>query len=50
MLSDEIETSLRLMGVTDLNQLDEFYVNTSALERDLPQRIRREGLEVASKL
>lgn len=50
MLSDEIETSMRLMGVTDLSQLDEFYVNTAELERDLPQRIRREGREGASKL
>ena len=50
VLSDEIETSMRLMGVTALNQLDEYYVNTSVLERDLPQRIRAEETNISSKL
>jgi len=40
VLSDEIETSMRLLGVTSLDQLDEFCVNTTVLERDLPSRVR----------
>ncbi|KAL4758752.1 FMN-dependent alpha-hydroxy acid dehydrogenase [Aspergillus foveolatus] len=35
MLSDEIETSLRLMGVVDVSELDLSFVNTTALEKDL---------------
>ena len=50
VLSDEVESCMRLMGVTDLRQLDEFYVNTTALERDLPHRIRGLGSEGTSKL
>ena len=50
MLSDEIETTMRLMGVTDLNQLDELYVNTSLLSQELPHKIRQEHSESRSKL
>ncbi|RDW92782.1 FMN-dependent alpha-hydroxy acid dehydrogenase [Aspergillus mulundensis] len=35
ILSDEIETSMRLMGVVDLSELDNSFVNTAELERDL---------------
>lgn len=35
VLSDEIETSLRLMGVVDVSELDLSFVNTTALEKDL---------------
>ncbi|CBF73650.1 hypothetical protein AN7984.2 [Aspergillus nidulans FGSC A4] len=35
ILSDEIETSLRLMGVVDVSELDLSFVNTTALEKDL---------------
>ena len=36
VLSDEIETTMRLMGVTSLDQLNDFYVNARQLENDLP--------------
>ncbi|KAL2854507.1 FMN-dependent dehydrogenase-domain-containing protein [Aspergillus pseudoustus] len=35
MLSDEIETAMRLLGVVDLAELDPSLVNTAVLERDL---------------
>ena len=38
------------MGVTDLNQLNEFYVNTAVLEQDLPRRIDVRNMYNASKL
>ena len=41
VLSDEIETTMRLMGVTDLDQLNEFYVNALPLEHELPHRISK---------
>lgn len=50
MLSDEIETSMRLMGITALSQLDEYCVNTTILERELPQQIRRPSVDNWSKL
>ncbi|KAL5049372.1 hypothetical protein BDW71DRAFT_217506 [Aspergillus fruticulosus] len=34
VLSDEVETSLRLMGVVDVSELDLSFVNTAELERD----------------
>ncbi|OAL39440.1 hypothetical protein AYO20_01310 [Fonsecaea nubica] len=40
MLSDEIETTMRLLGVTELSQLDPHCINYTALERDLPQEVR----------
>jgi hypothetical protein len=36
VLGEEIQTTMRLMGVTSLEQLDETYVNTILLERELP--------------
>ncbi|KAK3713542.1 hypothetical protein LTR37_008500 [Vermiconidia calcicola] len=53
ILSDQMETSMRLMGVTELSQLTEFYVNTAILEQELPRRIdQRDGNagKVSSKL
>ncbi|KAL6235501.1 hypothetical protein BDW75DRAFT_250812 [Aspergillus navahoensis] len=35
ILSGEVETSLRLMGVLDVSELDLSFVNTTGLERDL---------------
>lgn len=35
VLTDEIQTTMRLLGVTSLSQLDPQYVNTAVLERDL---------------
>ncbi|KAH8594950.1 FMN-dependent dehydrogenase-domain-containing protein [Bisporella sp. PMI_857] len=40
ILSDEIETTMRLLGVTSLSQLNPEYVNFATLERDLPRSIR----------
>jgi len=40
-LSDEIETTMRLMGVTDLSQLNDHYVNALPLEHELPHRISK---------
>jgi L-lactate dehydrogenase (cytochrome) len=39
VLSDEIETTMRLLGVTSLDQLNEFYINTSAVESELTKTI-----------
>jgi len=39
LLSEEIETAMRLMGVTSLDQLSKKYVNTVALERDLESAV-----------
>ncbi|KAK5173980.1 uncharacterized protein LTR77_001059 [Saxophila tyrrhenica] len=39
LLSDEIETTMRLLGVTSLEQLSEFYINTAALENGIVKRI-----------
>ena len=35
---------MRLLGITDLNQLNDFFVNTSLLELELPKRIDVAGL------
>ncbi|KIW05031.1 uncharacterized protein PV09_04187 [Verruconis gallopava] len=35
ILSDEIQTTMRLLGVTDISELNESYVNTVRLERKL---------------
>lgn len=37
VLSDEIQTSMRLMGVTNVDQLDMSYVNTALLELEMPR-------------
>lgn len=39
VLSEEIETTMRLIGVTSLDQLNPSYVDTTILERDIPQRL-----------
>jgi hypothetical protein len=36
VLSEEIETTMRLIGVTDLSQLTPDFVNCTILERELP--------------
>ncbi|KAK4499765.1 hypothetical protein PRZ48_007951 [Zasmidium cellare] len=47
ILSDEIQTSMRLMGVTDVDQLDMSYVNTALLELEMP---RLHNLRLQGKL
>ncbi|KXT17406.1 hypothetical protein AC579_5740 [Pseudocercospora musae] len=37
ILSDEIQTAMRLMGVNNLDQLDTSYVNTALLKLEMPQ-------------
>jgi hypothetical protein len=39
VLSDEIETTMRLIGVTNLDQLSPYYVNTKRLELEVPDEI-----------
>ncbi|KPI41236.1 Cytochrome b2, mitochondrial [Cyphellophora attinorum] len=39
LLSAEIQTTMRLMGVTDINDLDLRHVNTKILERELPDEL-----------
>jgi isopentenyl diphosphate isomerase/L-lactate dehydrogenase-like FMN-dependent dehydrogenase len=39
VLSAEIQTTMRLMGVTDINDLDLRHVNTKILERELPDEL-----------
>ncbi|KAK4935993.1 hypothetical protein LTR10_023040 [Elasticomyces elasticus] len=39
ILSDEIETAMRLLGVTDLDQLNPHYVNCSLLAKELPENV-----------
>ena len=34
VMSEEIETTMRLLGVTNLDQLSAKYINTVALERE----------------
>lgn len=52
VISDEIETTMRLMGVTSLDQLNDYYINTSAIENDITRRIDFKPLKygVSSKL
>ena len=40
VLSEEIETTMRLIGVTDLSQLTPDLVNCTILERELPPTLR----------
>jgi isopentenyl diphosphate isomerase/L-lactate dehydrogenase-like FMN-dependent dehydrogenase len=51
-MSEEIETTMRLIGVTSLDQLNPSYVDTSILERDLPQQLpfSQAELKLRSKL
>lgn len=39
VLSDEIETTMRLLGVTSLSELNEDHVNAMILEKELPKRL-----------
>jgi L-lactate dehydrogenase (cytochrome) len=39
VLSEEIETTMRLIGVTSLDQLGPNYVNTKQLDVELPDEI-----------
>ncbi|OAP62482.1 hypothetical protein AYL99_04687 [Fonsecaea erecta] len=39
LLSEEIETTMRCMGVTSLDQLNPSYVNTKILELEVPDRL-----------
>ena len=52
VLSEEIETTMRLMGVTSLEQLSPNYVNTKRLELELPDEIEEQTLisRIRSKL
>lgn len=50
VMNDEIQTSMRLMGVTSLEQLNPSYVNTSLLEQELPRFLDIPGRSATSKL
>ncbi|OAL19898.1 hypothetical protein AYO22_09425 [Fonsecaea multimorphosa] len=39
LLSDEVETTMRLLGVNSLNELSSFYVNTKELEKSIVDEI-----------
>jgi L-lactate dehydrogenase (cytochrome) len=39
VLSDEIETTMRLLGVNSLSELNEDHINTMRLEMELPRRL-----------
>ena len=43
VLSEEIETTMRLIGVTDLSQLTPESVNCTTLERELPPTLSAFG-------
>lgn len=44
VFSDEIQTTLRLLGVTDISQLGPSYIDTSRLERELGLRAFRAAM------
>jgi hypothetical protein len=50
VLSDEIETTMRLIGVTDLSQLTPEMVNCTILERELPPTLSAFSSPLRSKL
>ncbi len=50
VLSEEIETTMRLIGVTSLDQLTPNYVNATILERELPPAISAFAPPLRSKL
>lgn len=39
VLSDEVETTMRLLGINSLSELNEDHVNTMILERELPRKL-----------
>jgi L-lactate dehydrogenase (cytochrome) len=43
VLSEEIETTMRCMGITSLDQLNPSYVNTKVLEAEIPDRLWNES-------
>lgn len=51
-MSEEIETTMRLIGVTSLDQLNPSYVDTTILERDISQQqpFTESELRLKSKL
>lgn len=49
VLHDELVTSMRLMGITDVRQLNEYCVNVAALELELPRKVDLENI-IPSKL
>ena len=51
VLQDELETAMRLMGITDITQLNEYCVNATPLELELPRKVNLNISDVrASKL
>ena len=50
LLSDEIETTMRLLGVTSLDQLDPSYLNCKVLEQELPDHTFRSAVRRVFKL
>jgi isopentenyl diphosphate isomerase/L-lactate dehydrogenase-like FMN-dependent dehydrogenase len=50
VISDEIETTMRLLGVTSLSELNEDHVNTMILEKELPKRLSAFSVSPKSKL
>ena len=50
LLSDEIETTMRLLGVNSLDELNPSYLNCSILERELPEHNFRSAVRRIFKL
>lgn len=50
LLSDEIETTMRLLGVHSLSELNEEHVNTMILEKEVPKRLSAFAALRGSKL
>lgn len=50
VLSEEVETTMRLMGVTDLSQLHPAMVNATRLEHELPKSLPEFALSLRGKL
>lgn len=50
VLSDEIETAMRLLGVISLSELNVDHVNAMVLERELPRRLSAFPSVIGSKL
>ncbi|RFU26456.1 hypothetical protein B7463_g9891, partial [Scytalidium lignicola] len=50
ILSDEIETTMRLLGVTDLSELNPDLVNYTILEQELPKSLREFTFQPQSRL
>jgi hypothetical protein len=50
VLSDEVETTMRLLGINSLSELNEDHVNTTILERELPRKLSAFPSQRGSKL